>query len=109
LLRRRISVSIIFGLTILALVLVPTPVFAETYNLVAAPGRSQESNTPGVTLTLTVSGAIVGQPYAFIWTVRDPAGNAKNATSNQPSATSTFSLTVNYPASFGATAFITYV
>jgi hypothetical protein len=109
LLRRRVPASIILGLTILALVLIPNPVFAETYTLVSVPSRSQESNTPGVTLTLTVSGAIVGQPYSFLWTVRDPTGAAKNATTSIPSATSTFTQSVNYPASFASAAAIIYV
>src|SRR5690242_1088995 len=76
---------------------------AVGYALTTSVARTQESNTPGVTLYLNVTGAAVSTTYKFTWTVTDPTSHAANA-SNQTTTTATQTslvLSVNYPASFG--------
>ena len=77
----------------------------ESYALSKSPGRIQESNANGVTLSLTVTNATTFTAYAFTWTVTDPSGTVTTATNNTNSFFSTsFTLSVAYPKSFsGAT------
>jgi KaiC/GvpD/RAD55 family RecA-like ATPase len=76
---------------------------ATGYTLTTSVARTQESNTPGVTLYLNVTGAAVSTTYKFTWTVTDPTNHAANA-ANQTTTTAaqtSFVLSVNYPSSFG--------
>ena len=82
---------------------------AEGYTLTITPPYTQEANLPGVTLTLTVTGADNALTYLFEWVVTDPAGNSKNTQSSQPPGSTSFNLTVAYPASFGGGAVIGFV
>jgi KaiC/GvpD/RAD55 family RecA-like ATPase len=73
------------------------------YTLTTSVARTLESNTPGVTLYINVTGAAVSTTYKFTWVVTDPtnhAANASNQTTTTPTQTS-FVLSVNYPSSFG--------
>lgn len=85
------------------------PVRAETYTLVISPSRTQETNSPGVTLSLTVTGANVLVSYTFEWIVVDPSVNSKNAIRLTPGGQSSFTLSVVYPQNFGGGAAIVYV
>lgn len=81
----------------------------EQYSLTVSPDRTQESNTPGVTLVLSVDDAQYPETYEFSWTVTDPSGATKGATTstivNQPS----FSVSVVYPRDFATGAKVNYV
>jgi len=82
---------------------------AEGYTLTITPPYTQEANSPVVTLSLTVTGANEALSYLFEWVVMDPAGNSKNTQSSQPPGSTSFNLTVAYPASFGGGAVIGFV
>ena len=75
---------------------------AASYELTVAPSRVQESNIPGVLLSLSATGATVGENYQFIFQVTDPAGNMRTALNQTGSAASSFVLSVSYPSQFGA-------
>jgi len=78
---------------------------AISYTLTTRLARIQESNTPGVVLTLNVTGATVSTTYKFTWTVTDPTNHNANA-ANQTITTATqtsFVLSVDYPSQFGGT------
>jgi KaiC/GvpD/RAD55 family RecA-like ATPase len=87
------------------IMLAATPqVHATTsYTLTTAPTRTQESNSPGLTLSINVTGATVGATYKFTWQVTDPTGTMHQATNQTGTggATATFVLNVSYPAQFG--------
>ncbi len=75
------------------------------YTLTTSVARTQESNTPGVVLTLNVTGASVSTTYKFTWVVTDPTNHNANA-ANQTTTTATqtsFVLSVDYPSQFGGT------
>ncbi len=77
------------------------PVHAATqYALSLNPGRTQEQSSPGVTVTLTVTGASSGQPYSFLLLVTDPSGAKSNATRSTIAPGSAFSFQLNYPSDF---------
>jgi KaiC/GvpD/RAD55 family RecA-like ATPase len=76
---------------------------AANYALTTVPSRTQESNTPGVILSINVTGATVGATYKFTWQVTDSSG-AMHQASNQTGAggaASSFVLSVSYPSQFG--------
>lgn len=83
----------------------------ETYTLTPLPQRTQQTDNPGVTLSLSVSGAMIGLIYTFTWFVRDPTGDNRSATDSTttPVTQSSFILSLNYPANFGGGAHIRYV
>ena len=75
----------------------------ESYTIAFTPNRILESASSGVTISVTVTNAMFsgpGIPYAFSWTVVDPAGTSRSATSNVLSTTSSWSFSVSYPSSF---------
>src|SRR6266571_7589566 len=46
-----------------------------TYTLALSTSRIQETNSPGVTMTLNVSNTVSGSFYGFSWNVTDPSGS----------------------------------
>jgi hypothetical protein len=86
---------------------IPLSHAVETYTLTLSTGRIQETNTPGVTLTLNVSSAVVGTFYAFRWNVTDPAGNIKSQVNGALASSTVFVLSVVYPRDFSGAA-VTY-
>src|SRR3990172_5114462 len=77
------------------------PAHAELYSLTISPLYTQEANSPGVELSLAVTGANPLLSYNFDWVVSDPSGNTKNTQSSQDAGLSSFTLSVVYPANFG--------
>ncbi len=78
--------------------------------LLISPTRAQEGNSSGVTLTLTVTGAIGGQSYTDFWGVADPSGKNYTLTTTQVAPPSgNYTLSKVYPKDFGPGARITYV
>ncbi len=80
---------------------------AAAYTLTISTSRIQETNTPGVTLTLNVSGAVVGTIYTFRWNVTDPAGNIKTVANGALANSPILVLSVVYPRDFSGAA-VTY-
>lgn len=83
----------------------PGRAVGETYAMVSTPARVVESGSSGTTITVSVSNAMfssVGIPYSFSWSVRDPSGSSRSATSNVLSNSSSWSFSVSYPSNFGA-------
>jgi hypothetical protein len=79
--------------------------FGENYTLTQSTTRIQETNSPGVTFVLNVTHALVGANYQFAWAVRDPSGTTHNVNTLVNTAPSTFTMSVNYPTSFGTSIF----
>ncbi len=73
----------------------------ETYTLSVSPGRTQENNTPGFLLAVSVANATTGATYKFTWAVTDPSGNVKNAANQTVASASSFVLSLRYPNNFG--------
>lgn len=82
---------------------------AEVYTLTITPQYTQEANSPGVELSLTVTEADPGTLYSFDWLVTDPSGGSKNAARSPPSGQTSFTVTVVYPTDFGGGAAIEFV
>lgn len=55
---------------------------------------------PGVILSLNVTGATIGNTYAFTWTVTDPSGTAHTATNQTVASSTTFIISTAYPSKF---------
>ena len=72
----------------------------ETYTLTPSPSRILESTSSGVTIVVSVNNAISPTPYAFSWTVKDPSGSSRSATSNVVSMSASWSFSVIYPSNF---------
>lgn len=106
---RRAQVILLALIATLSLVPGFPPVRAEAYTLTVSPSRTQETNSPGVTLSLGVTGASVPLTYTFEWIVLDPSGNTKNAIKSSVAGQSSFELSVVYPQDFGGSAAIAYV
>lgn len=96
---------IIFSLLVTTIVLAqvstvhapPTP----SYALAQSSSRIQETNSPGVSLTLNVSNANPGSLYGFIWNVTDPAGGVTSfLDGGLSSAAGVLTLTSVYPRDF---------
>lgn len=87
----------------------PAQAIPEIYTLTISPYRTQEANSPGVTLTLNVTSASVTQAYSFAWSVVDPSGNGKSAVSSQGAGQSSFVLSAVYPRDFGGGASMGFV
>lgn len=81
----------------------------EQYSLAATPDRTQESQTPGATLILSVSNAVYPEKYEFSWSVTDPSGTATDATTSIDVNLPSFSVSVVYPRDFATGAGINYV
>ncbi len=81
----------------------------EIYTLSLSSSRLQESNTPGVTLYVNVTNAVVGARYQLTFTVNDPNGAGKNSSNSTTTTSSTFVLSIVYPRDFGAGIFMKYV
>ncbi|HZD13313.1 MAG TPA: hypothetical protein VE177_07335 [Candidatus Binatus sp.] len=98
---------------ILTLVIVSIPIWFQpvqaSETLAINPIRGQEQNTPGSTLTMTVTGAITGQSYTYYWAVVDPYGNNTNVASTTTAPSTTFTLTEVYPRDFGVNAAVRFV
>src|SRR5712664_2260462 len=77
--------------------------------LTLSPSRTQEGTSSGVTLTLNVRGAIIGQTYNHYWAVVDPYGRNYTVTTSLKAPSSNYTLTEVYPTDFGPGAGITYV
>ncbi len=107
---RRVQTALVLGLVILSLLGQFLPAHAAE-TLTISPTRAQEENSPGVTLTLTVTGAMVGFIYAYTWSVVDPSGTNKTSLSSTVATSSTFTVNKVYPAAtdFGGGAAIKYV
>lgn len=83
--------------------MLPTlPVHAAplTYTLTLSTSRTQETNNPGVMMTLNINNTTPGQILGFSWNVTDPAGSQgtffSGASANGPSLT----LSAVYPRDF---------
>jgi hypothetical protein len=80
---------------------VPNGFAAETFTLTVNPGRTQEGDSAGISMTLSVTGALTtATPYSFVWTVTDPSGASTTYTQSMVSTTSSWSLTATYPTNF---------
>ncbi len=104
---RRVQTALVLGLVILSLLGQFLPAHAAE-TLTISPTRAQEENSPGVTLTLTVTGATVGS-YAYTFSVVDPSGNNKTSLSATLNPPSTFTVSKVYPSDFGGGAKVQYV
>jgi hypothetical protein len=70
----------------------------------------QEVSSSGVTLVLTVKGAVGGQTYQDYWAVSDPSGNNyANITTTVAPPSGNYTISEVYPRDFGAGAGLTYV
>jgi hypothetical protein len=106
---RRIRAILIITLAVLSVVGQLLPVRAAG-TLTISPTRTQEGNSPGVTLTLTVTSAIGGQSYTDFWGVVDPSGKNYTLTTTQVAPPSgNYTISKVYPRDFGPGARITYV
>ncbi|HEV2118983.1 MAG TPA: hypothetical protein VGS11_02580 [Candidatus Bathyarchaeia archaeon] len=74
----------------------------EMYSLISSPSRILESTSSGVTVTISVNNALYSPPtpYVFSWSVTDPSGTSRSATSNVVSTTPSWSFSKIYPANF---------
>jgi hypothetical protein len=84
------------------LVTVQTPSVhaALTYTLTTSTGRVQETNSPGVVMTLNVSGTTSGALYGFSWNVTDPSGSLSSFFSGAAANGPVLTLTAVYPRDF---------
>ena len=100
---RRFTLGILacalFSLSLFSVAIVHAP--GEVYTLSLSSSRVQESNTPGVTIYINVTSAVVGATYRFTFTVNDPNGAGKNSINSTTTTSSTFVLSVTYPRDFG--------
>src|SRR5712692_8151449 len=106
--RRRIEATLIIGLVVLSFVTQPLPARAAD-TLAISPTRTQEGSSSGVTLTLTVRGAVTGQSYTLYWAVVDPHGSNYTVITTSKAPSSNYTLTEVYPRDFSPGAGITYV
>ena len=99
---RRGLTPVLIAITISIIAIGFSPVHAATqYTLTPSPSRAQEQASPGVVLTLTVTGASTGQPYSFTFLVTDPSNTRSNATRAIAAAPGpTFSFILSYPTDF---------
>jgi len=75
-----------------------------------SPSRTQEGNSSGATIVLTVSGAVGGQKYTDYWAVVDPSGKNYNITTTVVAPSSgNYTLSKVYPRDFLPGASIAYV
>jgi hypothetical protein len=101
--------------TILLIVLVALSVVGQFLparaagTLTISPSRTQEGNPSGVTFTLSVGGATIGQNYQFYWAVVDPYGRNYTVTTSLKAPSSNYILTEVFPRDFGPGAGIAYV
>ena len=79
----------------------PVHAIGESYSLNQSTTRIQETDNPGITFSLNVTGATASLNYQFTWTVRDPTGGTKTANTNVNTAPTKFVTSVTYPTSFG--------
>lgn len=106
---RRIEAILVIALVIFSVVGQLLPAWAAG-TLSISPVRTQEGNSSGVALVLSVRGAVSGQSYTDFWGVGDPSGKNYTITTTQVAPSSgNYSLTEVYPRDFGAGAGITYV
>ncbi len=82
--------------------------YGETYSFSPSASRIQETNNPGITFVLNVTTPLAGFNYQFSWTVTDPTGAIRTATTTVNTVPSAFATSVTYPTNFGSTN-ITYV
>jgi hypothetical protein len=80
---------------------VPVNALGETYHLTQSATRMQETNSPGITFTLNVTGATASLNYQFSWLVTDPNGGTRSVNTQVNSVPATFVTSANYPADFG--------
>lgn len=106
---RKYLIPQLFLIVILVAAVTGVPVHAlgETYHLTQSATRMQETNSPGITFTLNVTGATTSLNYQFSWLVRDPNGGTKSINTQVTSVPATFVTSVNYPTDFGVT--VTFV
>ena len=104
----RIKAILTITLVVLSVVGQLLPVRA-TGTLTLSPSRTQEGTSSGVTLTLSVRGAVIGQTYNHYWAVVDPYGRNYTVTTSLKAPSSNYTLTEVYPRDFGPGAGITYV
>lgn len=79
-----------------------------TYTLSLSTSRILEANSPGVTLTLTVSNANAGTIYGFTWNITDPSGGVTTfLDGGSPTTLGVLTLTSVYPRDFSG-ASVTY-
>lgn len=72
-----------------------------TYTLTQSVSRIQETNNPGVALTLNVSNANPGTLYGFVWNVTDPSGVVNSfLDGGSPTGAGVLTLTSVYPRDF---------
>src|SRR3989442_11824145 len=106
---RRIKATLTVVLVVLSLVGQLLPARAAS-TLAISPSRMQEVSSSGVTLVLTVKGAVGGQTYQYYWAVSDPSGtNYAITTTIVAPPSGNYTVTEVYPRDFGVGAGLTYV
>jgi hypothetical protein len=77
---------------------------ALNYTLTVSPGRVQQVNSPGVTMTLNITNTMPGQVLGFSWNVTDPSGSMSAFFSAAAANGPVLTLNAVYPRDFtGAT------
>src|SRR6266566_1047444 len=79
---------------------VPPPLPLLNYALTLSTNRIQESNTPGLTMTLNVSNTMSGSFYGFSWNVTDPSGGKGSFVYYVAANGPVLTLTAVYPRDF---------
>jgi hypothetical protein len=106
---RKVEAILVIMLVIFSVVGQVLPVRAAA-TLAISPSRTQEVGSSGVTLVLTVKGAVGGQTYQDYWAVSDPSGtNYANITTTVAPPSGNYTISEVYPRDFGAGAGLTYV
>lgn len=100
-LRQNLTLCFAFATLFVSFSSLPVHGILGSYSLTQSTFRIQETNTPGVTFTLNVTGATSGINYQFAWTVRDPTGTYHNVNTAVAPTGSSFKTSVNYPTNFG--------
>jgi len=81
---------------------IPVHAPGETYSFSQSASRIQETNSQTITFVLNVTTSVIGFPYQFTWSVRDPNGGTANATT-MVTSTPTFTTSRTYPTDFATT------
>jgi hypothetical protein len=71
-----------------------------TYALTMSSSRIQETNNPGVVMTLNVSNTMSGSLYGFSWNITDPSGSLSSFFSGAAANGPVLTLTAVYPRDF---------
>ncbi len=101
--REVLLLSILFlGITFTAGGLQSVNAAGEGFTLSSLPARTNEGNSSGITLTLSVTNAVNPGSYSFTWTVTDPSGSSTSTTKPVVSTASAWTVAAKYPSDFSA-------